>query len=81
MSAKKYYEDNYLIFNKLCSIYFYEEVRLLEKVEELRWMIYHDRFDDEMLLEYIRAVAVYKHYKEHMPEVLKYISLFIKGMD
>lgn len=79
--AKKYYEDNYLIYNTLCSIYFAEEVRLLNRVDELRWSIFRDRFNEEMLLDYIRAVAVYEHYTKHMPEVLKYISLFTKELE
>lgn len=79
--AKKYYEDNYLIFNKLSSIYFAEEVRLLNKVEDLRYRIFRGKFNEQMLVEYIKAVAAYEHYTKHMPEVLKYISLFTKEIE
>lgn len=64
------------IFNKLCEIFFNEEVRLLNRVSFLeRYVRYHNS-DSQALIELIEARANLKYFRTYLMDVLNFIKLF-----
>lgn len=64
------------IFNKLCEIFFAEEVRLEARIDSLQFRLRHSNFDKHTMVEYIQAVAVREYFHNYMLDVLKYLKFF-----
>jgi hypothetical protein len=64
------------IYNALCSVFFNEEVRLLNKVQELEAFVHQHGADDGTMLELIRARARLNYFRTYILDVLKYIKYF-----
>lgn len=66
------------MYNALCAVFFSEEVRLLNRIQELEDFIWKSGADDEALLELIRARARLKYFRTYILEVLEYLRQFDK---
>ena len=64
------------IFNKLCEIFFAEEVRLEAQIDVLQFRLRHSNFDKLTMIEYIQAVAVREYFRKYMLDVLRYLRFF-----
>lgn len=64
------------IYNKLCEIFFAEEVRLEARIDTLQFRLRQLNFDKYTMLEYIQAVAIRNYFHSYMLDVLKYLKFF-----
>lgn len=64
------------IYNKLCEIYFAEEVRLLNRVSYLEGYVRYHSTDNYALIELIEARANLIYFQKYILDVLKYLKLF-----
>ena len=64
------------IFNKLCEIFFAEEVRLEAQIDMLQFRLRTSNFDKFTMVEYIQAVAVLEYFRKYMLDVLRYLRFF-----
>lgn len=64
------------IYNKLCAVFFMEEERLRNKVNELEKLLPASGYNSSLLVDYIRAKAVREYFQSYLLEVLNYIKHF-----
>lgn len=65
-------------YNKMCTLYFAEDVRLTERVDYLERLLKRNGYDVQTLVQYIQAVGNKNYYSSFMNEVLNYLQHFIK---
>lgn len=64
------------IFNKLCEIFFAEEVRLEARIDMLQHKLKHSDFDRMTMIEYIQAVAERDYFRKYMLDILRHLKFF-----
>lgn len=64
------------IYNKLCAVFFAEEVRLQNKVEMIEHYMHKSGFSELRMIELIRARARLDYFKSYMKDVLDYLKHF-----
>lgn len=64
------------IFNKLCEIYYNEEVRLMNRVSELERMVRYNSTDNYLLVELIQARARLEYFRIYILDVLNFLKFF-----
>lgn len=64
------------IYNKLCAVFFMEEERLRNKVNELEKLLPASGYNSSLLVDYIRAKAVREYFQSYLLEVLNYLKHF-----
>lgn len=64
------------IYNRLCRVFFAEEVRLLDKIHELERMILKSDYDEFVMVELIEAKAILAYFQSYMKDVLRYLAHF-----
>lgn len=64
------------IYNKLCAVFFMEEERLRNKVNELEALLPASGYNSALLVDYIRAKAVREYFSSYLLEVLNYLKHF-----
>lgn len=62
------------IYNKLCAVFFMEEERLRNKVNELEALLPASGYNSSLLVDYIRAKAVREYFSSYMLEVINYLK-------
>lgn len=66
------------VYNKICEIYFMEENRLREKVEELERLLVPSGFNSSLMVDYIKARAVKEYFSAFMLDVIQYLNVINK---
>ena len=64
------------IYNKLCAVFFMEEERLRQNVEDLERLLPLSGYSSSLMVDYIRAKAIQSYFNSYMLEVLKYLAHF-----
>lgn len=64
------------IFNALCSIFFQEEIRLMNEVSNIEYLIRYRGAADDSMLELIQARAKLNYFRNYMREVLDFLKYF-----
>ena len=64
------------IYNKVCAVFFMEEERLRQNVEDLERLLPLSGYSSTLLVDYIRAKAIQGYFNSYMLEVLKYLKHF-----
>lgn len=64
------------IYNKLCEIFYAEEVRLLNRISVLeRYVRYHST-DSQALIQLIEVRANLNYFRKYILDVLNYLKMF-----
>lgn len=64
------------IYNKLCAVFFLEQERLRNKVNELESILPASGYNPSLLVDYIRAKAVREYFDSYLIDVLNYLKHF-----
>ena len=64
------------IYNKVCAVFFMEEERLRQNVEDLERLLPLSGYSSSLMVDYIRAKAIQSYFNSYMLEVLKYLKHF-----
>ena len=64
------------IYNALCSVFFQEEIRLLNEVSQIEYMIRYRGADDGSMLKLIQARAKLNYFRTYIREILDFLKYF-----